>query len=105
MTKRAKLDKTRSYGVVYGDPGVAYEQDNKQFNAVGDEVGDGAARPATAQQANPVAGGLEVEHMPLDAVTMAQLRARYTEVTGGKKAKVGLNKTNLQAMIRDVVAA
>ena len=33
-----KLDKSRSYGEVYGDPKVRYEQDGKQFNGRGELV-------------------------------------------------------------------
>lgn len=47
---------------------------------------------------NPPA--VNVEDMPTDEVSMAQIRARYTEVTGNK-AKVGFTKAQIQAMIRD----
>ena len=50
---------------------------------------------------NPPAAN--VEEMSTDKVTMAQIRSRYTEVTGGK-AKVGLKKTRIQEMIRNELA-
>jgi len=50
-----------------------------------------------ADDQNPA---VNIEDMPTDEVSMAQIRARYTEVTGNK-AKVGFTKAQIQAMIRD----
>lgn len=36
------LDKSRSHGIVYGLPGVAFEQDGKQYGPQGAEVEESA---------------------------------------------------------------
>lgn len=116
MAKQAILDRTRPFGDVYGDDnGVRYEQDHKQFDAQGKEImppappkpDKPAAKPrkTAAKKKSTVTdelpAGVNPEDMPLKQVTMAQLRARYTEVTNGKKAKVGLSKATLVEMIND----
>ncbi|MDH5452683.1 MAG: hypothetical protein OEX14_04945, partial [Paracoccaceae bacterium] len=41
---------------------------------------------------------ISVEYKPLNLVTMAQLRARYTELTG-KRVRVGVSKKGIQELI------
>jgi hypothetical protein len=59
-----KLDRTRSYGTVYGGAGHTFEQDGKYFDHEGELVqveepkpeepkGDDAKKPAKASKAKP----------------------------------------------------
>lgn len=50
---RAKLEQSRSYGTVYGQGLVRYEQDHKKFDATGNEIFESdlnAPTPAAAVQ-------------------------------------------------------
>lgn len=39
------LDKSRSYGVVYGLPGVAFEQDGKEYDPQGNPIESNETEP------------------------------------------------------------
>lgn len=121
---KARLDRSRSYGEVYGSGQVRYEQDHKEFDARGHELVQAkpgkpkadiktVAGPADTVEPEPTVepqdgqdagiGEVQPEDLPVDEVTMAMLRARYTEVTGGRKAKVGWNKERIAEKIREIV--
>lgn len=63
-----------------------------------------ANEPESIAPEGPDAFAVAVEDMPVEEVAMSEIRARYIQVTGGKKAKVGLKKEVIQQMIRDAIA-
>ena len=100
---RTTLDRTRSYATVVGGSGPRYYQDHKGFDHTGIEIVDdppaASDTEAVAEPDEPT--GPEIEDQPITQVSMKQLRDRYSIVTGGKKAKVGLNKTQIRELIRE----
>ena len=123
--ERARMDMGRGYGYVTGKANYAYEQDGKYFDHRGvevfpDELDTGPrqaappaakepepeeAIPAAPPEPDPEPEAAAPEAAPAEAVdtsgwTMAQLRARYTELAG-KKAKVGLTKVAITDLIAD----
>lgn len=111
-TGPARLDRSRSFGEVYGAGDCRYEQDHKEFDGQGREILKPGAKPAPAAEKPapvtdtqpPLDDGAAAEPEVVDdlsSMTMSQLRAAYIEVTGGKKAKVGLNKAKIADMIRE----
>lgn len=132
--ERAKLDRTRSFGEVYGPGAVRFEQDHKEFDGAGLEivgnkstrvvaatnadepgpvagsaetqpVGDGNPVPNTANGTeNRPPGDMNIEDKDPQDTTMRELRERYTKITGGKKTKA-MNKAKVQQQIRDELAA
>ncbi len=96
--KRAKLDRGRPFGTVYGLGPVRFEQDNRQFDATGTEILIDA--PPPIEKFEPPTTASPTVTDGLEKMTMAQLRARYTDLTG-KRAKVGISKKALRQLIRD----
>lgn len=113
-TGTARLDRSRSFGEVYGAGDCRYEQDHKEFDGQGRELLKPGAKPApavqefkidTANMAETVVNPQPEVVDDLTDMTMSELRAVYTAETDQKiKIGKGMNKAKAAAMIREARA-
>lgn len=88
---RKTLDKTRPFGVVYGDDKAAYHQDNIYFNAQGIALTESAEVPAAAPAQNdaPADTGGDVDPALAEVTGEAEAKPRPAKKPAGRGGRKG----------------
>ena len=94
---KARLDRSRSHGTVYGAGQARFTQDHKEFDAQGRELIKPGAAPAPQPMTTDT---ITVVADDLTGVKLKDLRKIYNELTG-KKIPVGVSTAKAADMIRE----